>query len=436
MDLQSTTLVFFIGIILGIALAWLCAFHPKLKKINLALATEKKIKELLLIEQGRAAEKLETSNDLEAKLKDVFKALTTDALNSNNEAFLNLAKANLEKYQDGAKHDLEVRQKSIDDLVKPLTEGLANVEKRVQDLDKARAETYAALNEQVNNLISVQTSLRSETSNLAGALRSPRTRGMWGEIQLRQVVEMAGMLEHCDFTEQKSMQSEDGRLRPDLTVYLPGNKSVVIDAKTPMNAFLRAIETTNDEAVRLQYFEEHAQQLRRHISELSDKNYWKQFENSPEFVILFVPNESFYSAALEHDPELIEVGWRKRILIATPTTLIALLRAVAYGWNSEALSKNAVAVSELGKELYARMRTFTDHFIQLRKGIEATVKSYNETAGSLESRVLTSARKFNELSISDGQEIKIVEPIEIIPRAVSIAEYERNFEPDFIEPLM
>ncbi len=384
MNVAFVMLVFVIGIILGFTLAWFAI----------------------------------------SQRKEVFKALTTDALNSNNEAFINLAKAHLEKYQDGAKHDLESRQKSINDLVKPITDGLANVDKKVQELDKARTETYAALNEQVKNLISVQTSLQSETNNLVNALRTPKARGMWGEVQLRQVVEMAGMLEHCDFAEQKSLQAEDGRLCPDLIVNLPGNKSVIVDAKTPLDAFLKAIEIKNDEPTRLKHLKEHAQQMRRHISELSDKNYWKQFDNSPEFVVLFVPNESFYSAALEQDPELIEAGWRKKILIATPTTLIALLRAVAYGWSSEALSKNANAISALGKELYGRIRLFTDHFIQLRKGLENTVKSYNDTVGSLENRVLVSARKFNELAISDGQEIKIVEPIEIAPRVVTIPEFE------------
>ena len=415
---------------MGAALVLFLIHLPKLNKLNEFLAAEQKAKEQLRIENAQTAEKLGLANSLETKLKDAFEALSADALKSNNQAFLDLAKLQLETYQNSAKHDLDTRQQAIDALLKPVAESLTNVNQRVVDLDKARAETHAALNEQVKNLIAVQSNLQNETSNLVNALRAPKARGRWGELQLRQVVEMAGMLEHCNFTEQKSLQAEEGLLRPDLTVYLPGNKCVVVDAKTPLDAFLKAIETTNDEPARLQYLKEHAQQVRRHISDLSDKNYWKQFPNSPEFVVLFVPNESFYSAALEQDPELIEAGWRKRILIASPTTLIALLRAIAYGWSSEALSKNAAAINELGKELYGRLRTLADHFIQLRKGIESTVKSYNEMVGSMESRVFPSARKFNDLSISDGQEIKAVESIDVTPRAVAIAE----FDPSFVEP--
>jgi DNA recombination protein RmuC len=233
---------------------------------------------------------------------------------------------------------------------------------------------------------------------------------------------MAGMLEHCDFTEQLSMQTEDGLLRPDLTIHLPGNKNMVVDSKMPFEAFLKAIETTNDEEARVMYLKDHARQVRERLSDLSNKNYWKQFSNSPEFVILFLPTESLFSAALEHDPELIQMGWQRRVLMATPTTLIALLRAVAYGWNSEALSRNATAISELGKELYVRVSRFADHFIQLRKSIENTVKTYNDTAGSLESRVLITARKFNDLSVGNEQEIKIVESIEITPRAMPVSE--------------
>jgi DNA recombination protein RmuC len=416
MDIALLGLVFLFGLIFGALLVWLLILQPRVRKMSEVLSSEQGAKEVLLIENAKTAEKLELALNVENKFKDAFEALSAEALKSNNQAFLDLAKLQLEKYQEGAKHDLDIRQKSIDDLLKPVAEGLTNVNQRVIELDKARAESHAALNEQVKNLILVQSNLQNETSNLVNALRFPKVRGRWGELALRNVVEMAGMLEHCDFAEQLSVKAEDGLLRPDLTINLPGNKNMVVDSKMPFEAFMKAVETINDEEAKAIHLKEHARQVRDRLSELSSKNYWRQFPNSPEFVILFLPTESLFSAALEYDPELIQMGWQKRVLMATPTTLIALLRAVAYGWNSEALSRNATAISDLGKELHGRIAIFADHFIQLRKSIEGTVKTYNDTAASLESRVLVTARKFNDLSISSDQPVKIVETVEITPR--------------------
>jgi DNA recombination protein RmuC len=304
-------------------------------------------------------------------------------------------------------------------LIKPVAESLINVNQRVVDLDKARAESQASLNEQIKNLIFVQSNLQNETSNLVHALRFPKVRGRWGELSLRNVVEMAGMIEYCDFAEQLSVQTDDGLLRPDLTIRLPGNRTIVVDSKTPFDSFMKALETSNNDDARVMYLKDHARQVRDRLSELSAKSYWRQFPNSPEFVILFLPTESLFSAALEHDPELIQRGWQQRVLLATPTTLIALLRAVAYGWNTEALSRNATAISDLGKELYDRLRIFADHFIKVGKSIEGTVKTYNDTVSSLESRVLVTARKFNALSISQDQEIKTAETIDVTPRPLT-----------------
>ena len=291
-------------------------------------------------------------------------------MQDNNQSFLNLAKAKCKAVQQGAEQDLDKRQKSIDELVKPLKDGIAN-------LEKARIETSATLTEQVKNLVSVQTALQSETQNLVHALRKPNVRGRWGEIQLKNAVEMVGMLEYCDFIQQRSVDAENGRLRPDMIVRLPAQKLVVVDSKAPLDAYLNSLSTT-DEAVRLLQLKEHARQVRSHLQKVSEKAYWDQFEQSPEFVVLFLPGEMFFSAALEQDPELIEAGVRQKIIIATPTTLIALLRAVGYGWTQERLSRNAEEISNLGKKLYARIRTFAGHMTNLRGSLQKAVDSHNK----------------------------------------------------------
>lgn len=394
------------------------ALNEKVFELNTQVT---KFTTLLTEERKTNHEKLALLTEAQTKFSEVFKILSADALKSNNESFITLAKSQMETFQQSAKHDLELRQKSIDELVKPLKDGLENVDKKIQELDKARTETAATLNEQIKNLVGVQTSLQSETQNLARALRTPGTRGRWGELQLRRVVEMAGMLEHCDFNEQVSVTTESGRLRPDMTVQLPGNKRVVVDSKVPLEGYLNALET-NDEILRQKFLEDHARQVKTHLSKLGEKGYWEQFEQSPEFVILFLPGEPFFGAALEKEPELIEFGVRQKVIIATPTTLIALLRAVAYGWTSERLSENAETISLLGRDLYDKIRVFTNHFAIMGRGIEKTVESYNKAVGSLERNVLTKARKFKELAAANDQEIDLIEPIEVTPRQVIATE--------------
>ena len=421
LNFELLILIFFIGIVFGAILVWLLIFQPQLKKISESLTQEQKGKELLLIEQGKAIEKLEISKNLEEKFKDTFEALSAEALKNNNESFLSLAKSQLEKFQEGAKHDLELRQKSIDQLVKPIADSLSNVDKKVQELDKTQIETKAAFNQQINNLLTVHTNLQKETQNLVHALRTPSTRGRWGEVQLRNVVEMAGMVEYCDFTEQESTDSESGRLRPDMKIRLPGGKTVVVDSKVALDAYLDSIETT-DEIMRLEKLKQHAGQVRTHLKQLSAKSYWAQFDQSPEFVVLFLPGEMFFSAALQQSPELIELGARDKVIIATPTTLIALLRAVAIGWTSEALSKNAEEISNLGRKLYSRIRTFAGHMTNMSSNLKKTVDYYNKAIGSLETTVLPSARTLKNLSVSPEADIESFEPIEIVPRDIQAIE--------------
>lgn len=376
-----------------------------------------------VIEEERKAtdEKLALVNDAKTQLADAFKALSSEALRSNNQSFLELAKNELEKFQSGAKSDLESRQNAIKEVITPVKETLNKVDSKLHELEKARIASYAGLNEQVKNLAMTQVELKSETTKLVQALHTPNVRGRWGEIQLKRVVEIAGMLPYCDFDEQVSMTTEDGRLRPDLIARLPGEKNIVVDAKAPLEAYLNSLEA-KDEETRLLYLKAHAKQIRDHINKLSAKAYWDQFKHTPEFVVMFLPGEFFFSAALEQDPSLIEEGVNQRVILASPTTLIALLRAVSYGWRQEKLAESAEEISNIGKEMYDRLRVFTEHLQELGKDLDRAIAAYNKAIGSFDSRVLVSARKFTDLGLSSNKEIPIVQKSDLTARQLSAPE--------------
>lgn len=382
-------------------------------------------------ERRAAQERISSFNRATDELTEKFKALSRDALRDNNQSFLQLAHTTLEKFQESARGDLEHRQKAIDQLVKPLKESLEKVDGKIGALEKERAGAYSELREQVKALATSQLQLQAETGNLVKALRTPHVRGRWGEIQLRRVVEMAGMLQYCDFVEQETVTTEDSRIRPDLIVRLPGNRTIVVDAKVPFDAFYESISTTDDD-IRSVRLKDHARLVRAHIGYLSKKSYWEAVQPTPEFVLLFLPGETFYSAALENDPKLIEDGVNQGVIIATPTTLIALLKAVSYGWRQEQMATNAQEVSKLGKDLYDRLRTFTNYFADIGRGLDRALESYNKGVGSLEARVLVTARKFKERGALAGEEIEMLEPIDKSARALSLDE--GGLFPDVVAP--
>jgi DNA recombination protein RmuC len=352
-----------------------------------------------------------------AEARDAFKAISAEALRDNNQQFLDLAKTVLKSEQEVAKGELDKRTQRMGDVLKPFQEKLDKLDEHNREMEKLRAGAYEGLKQHLSGLVDVQQQLRQETSQLKQALRRPEGRGRWGEMQLRRVMEMAGMMEHCDFSEQVSETSEAGRLRPDVVVKIPGGRQIVIDCKTPLDALL---DTADSDEALLQSRVRHAGLLRDHVKKLSAKQYWQQFEQAPDFVILFLPGEHFLSLALQQEPGLFDDAMACKVILATPLNLIALLRTIAYDWRRERQADHAREIARLGKDLHDSLFTFSDYFRKLGDAMGRSMKLYNDAVGNFENRTLSRARKLGEYGIQMEKEIEVLEPLEIAPRALSV----------------
>ena len=378
-------------------------------------------------ERAVSAEKLALLQSAETRLRDTFTSLSASALKQNNDAFLQLAKTSLTEHQKTATMDLDGRQKAIETLVQPLRESLTKVDGKLHELDRGRASAEAQLAQQIRSLAQAQQALQTETSRLAGALRSSNVRGQWGELQLRRVLESAGMVEGSHYEIKESIQTDEGRLTPDVLVKLPGGKNVVVDAKVPLTAYLASCDCP-DEATRETKLREHARQLKDHVMRLGSKSYWTHFQPAPDIVVMFVPGESLLSAALQHDPGLLEFSMGRGVMLASPLTLIALLRAIAYGWQQETIARNALEISELGRSLYDRIAKLAEHFENVGRSLAKSVQAYNSAVGTLESRVLVTARRLKDKGVSASEEFPDLEAIDTTPRPLGAPELTGLFD--------
>ena len=373
----------------------------------------------------RFEEQSKTLNEAQEKLVTTFRALSDEALKSNNEAFLQLARETMDRALTEAKGDLGLRQEAIRGLVKPIEDTLGRYQEELGKLEKNRHQVYGELKQQIASLADAEEKIKVEAENLVSALRLPQVRGRWGEMTLRRVVELSGMSEHCEFEEQHSLDTEEGQRRPDLVIQLPAGRKVVVDAKTSLDAYMDAIKLSSEQD-RDKALRRHASQLRSHMSKLSSKAYWTQFPDAPEFVIMFIPGESFFSAAIRFDQTLIEDGIANRVVLATPTTIIALLRSIAYGWRQEQLAKNAQEIAQLGKELYERFQTFFEHVAKLKGSLQQSVEAFNKMCGSLDRRVLPTLKKFRELGATGQDDLPEVQSIEQTTRQLNTDEAVQN----------
>jgi len=414
------------ALIIGALLAHLRAQQriATLQQENASLNTTLELERKTAIERISQTEKErdELDEKMGQKLGNTFADLSSKLFKDNNEQFLKLAQEKLKQFNIEAQNDLGKKEQAIEHLLKPMRETLEKTEKQLHALERDRKEAYGSISKHLESMTETQRLLQDETRNLSQALRRPEVRGQWGELTLKRLVELAGMVQHCDFFEQQHTITNAGAIRPDMIVRMPGNREIVVDVKTPLDAYLSAIEARSDRE-RDQFLEHHARKVRERVRELSSKSYWSQFDNSPDFVVLFIPGDQFLSAALDKNPDLLEYALEQKVILATPSSLIALLRAVAYGWNQQAVAENAEQIRILGVDLYKRLNTFTSHLSKVGKQLSSSVDNYNSAVGSFERTVLSGARKFTEMGISSpGKGTEPLTPIEKTVRTLSDAD--------------
>ena len=391
------------------------ATYKKLEQENISLRTT------LEIERNTNNEKIQILESARIQMEHTFSSLSSQALKNNNEEFLKLANENLKQFQNNAKHDLGEKEKAIETLIKPIKDALVKSEQQIHSIEKDRKHAYGALQQHLETMSLNQSALQKETRNLVQALRRPEVRGQWGEMTLKRLAELAGMVEHCDFVTQESIKTEDGLQRPDMIVRMPDGREIVVDVKTPLDAYLTAVDAETDEEREIA-LQRHCRNVKQRVNELASKAYWNQLKNTPDFVVLFIPGDQFLSTALDYDSGLLEDALSKQIILATPTSFVALLRAVAYGWRQEQLAANADKIRDIGEELYQRLAVFSDHLAKLGKSLDTSNKHFNNAVGSFDTRILPSARKFKELGINEKKSINQPEQIETATRSLESTE--------------
>lgn len=405
------------GVTLALAVGWLLGHWRAQREIIRLREENVRLNTRMEIQQVSMQEKLHILEDARQQLETSFRSLAGDALKSNSNEFLHLAETRFNTLRAHASGELAKREKAVESLVLPIHEVLKKTDQQIQQMEKERQQAFGSLNRHLEFMALAQDQLHNETRKLVKALRRPEVRGQWGELTLKRLAELAGMVEHCDFYQQETVTTDQGKQRPDMIVRMPGDREIIVDAKAPMDAYLEAVEATDD-SQRNRQLQRHARNLRARTRELANKNYWQNLRNSPDFVILFVPGDQLLSAALEYDPGLLEDALAAKVILSTPSSLVALLRAVAYGWRQEALSKNAERILDVGQDLYERLCTFAEHLEKLGSSLGRSVDSYNCAVGSFDSRVLPGVKKFTEMGIQGKKEIPEPDPVEVLPRPV------------------
>lgn len=431
MNIQLTTeMLIIIGTtaLLGMLIGGVIVYFRFQTKIGSLREKSAALHATLEMERQSANERISDLEKAREKLAETFGSLSNSALKANSEEFLKLAQENLKQYQLQAQNELSQKEKSFENLVKPIKDTLEKTEQQIRQMEHERKQAHGALTQHLHSMLEAHQALQGETRNLVNALRRPEVRGQWGELTLKRLAELAGMVEHCDFYEQEHTTTEKGALRPDMIVRMPGKREIVVDVKTPLDAYISAVETT-DTTQRAQFLQRHTRNVRERVKELSNKTYWAQFKESPDFVVLFIPGEQFLSAALDNDPDLLEFAMQQKVILATPTSLVALLRAIAYGWRQESLTANAEQIRQIGSELYHRLATFADHMGKIGKSLSSSILHFNKAVGSLDTRILPSAKKFTEMGISSEKPIEPLTQIETNTRSVeTTAEREEQQE--------